>query len=830
MYNTESMWPLEKNQFIRHFYIQGPFIEDFQAQSRNSNQLQFEAEARSELAALPKNKLWEDLPTNYDEAASSKWNIYFEYGNDFIEKSSFYSTLKRIQMHFFTRLYSSKKQRVKMRVWSYMAVEIYLNGEEVSEIPTPVYKPIQSQEFEMELSRGVNILYGVSSNLGVRDTRNIIGIQLLECEKAIYNCLEVRQESIYYDTNVLERLSLKGSKLEFSKPVSGSTLRVEAHFNSPDYYYKNRVRNLPLVSGQSFLDIPLEVTNIQVHIENPLYHLSRAIEIHEHIHPNQVENQVSSSKENFRQMMEDIASIKSLNRGGRYGFSIMNILARKYCGNSLPEDRTLFLNDLTLIERRVDCSDFLVAGVIRYIHNYELDEELLSRIREVLLNYRYWMDMEGADGMCFWSENHSLMFYTSALFAGELYPDDFFPRANMRGGELAELSEARVLSWLQDVETYHLEEFLSADYSPVTIAPLLNLVDFAKPSISVRASKIIDTILEDIARHNFHGSSIAPMGRAYRSVIYPFMSSVQSLVHWMDSSAPWSFGEGWLAHLATSKYRLPENLHNIISGPQNSYQTTGNARIVLDRNNSYCLTSVESPREELYERWAIVSKVKQNEADIQEYVKSLNERFHGTTDFAPGVYGYQQHLWYAALTNEALIFVNHPGSSTDATGMRPGYWYGNGIMPAIKQSQITVITENGKSETEVGVIGSIYKLNEKHPIAFTHVFCPLSKFSETLVEEQWVFLSKGRGYLALWSSNTLIPHNDVLFDCEFRVNGRDTAYLCFAGKSEDFQDLEEFSHFCKSVNPSYNVEESSLSCANFELSFMPGHDETQYVM
>ena len=40
--------------------------------------------------------------------------------------------------------------------------------------------------------------------------------------------------------------------------------------------------------------------------------------------------------------------------------------------------------------------------------------------------------------------------------------------------------------------------------------------------------------------------------------------------------------------------------------------------------------------------------------------------FHGTTQFEPGVYGYQQNLWYAALAQDLAVFSNHPGQSCEA--------------------------------------------------------------------------------------------------------------------------------------------------------------------
>ena len=133
-----------------------------------------------------------------------------------------------------------------------------------------------------------------------------------------------------------------------------------------------------------------------------------------------------------------ISDVESLSRGGKFGFSISNILARKATGRITAKDRELFLETLSQIEKRFDCSDFLVCGLVRYLKNYELDDELKNRVKEVLLNYRYWMDQEGSDAMCFWSENHSLMFYVSAMNAGEFYPEEYFTRAHMTGRQLWE--------------------------------------------------------------------------------------------------------------------------------------------------------------------------------------------------------------------------------------------------------------------------------------------------------------------------------------------------------------------------------------------------------
>ena len=119
-------------------------------------------------------------------------------------------------------------------------------------------------------------------------------------------------------------------------------------------------------------------------------------------------------------------------------------MCRCSIGEERPDDIELLRNDIDLIKKRVDCSDFLMCGLLRYIHEYGLPEEVKDEAKDAITDYRYWMTMKGADGMCFWSENHSLMFWFSACDAGLLYPDELFHRTGMTGRELHAYGEKRV--------------------------------------------------------------------------------------------------------------------------------------------------------------------------------------------------------------------------------------------------------------------------------------------------------------------------------------------------------------------------------------------------
>ncbi len=86
--------------------------------------------------------------------------------------------------------------------------------------------------------------------------------------------------------------------------------------------------------------------------------------------------------------------------------------------------------------------------------------------------------------------------------------------------------------------------------------------------------------------------------------------------------------------------------------------TSGRALILQKRRRIIFLTSVASPRTDTIEP--------PHDTTTEYYATLLdNEWFHGTSLFTPGGYGYQQHLWYAAISNRCLTFVNHPGTEKD---------------------------------------------------------------------------------------------------------------------------------------------------------------------
>lgn len=809
--------------FITQYLVSGLKETPFQAESRDENQLRYEKYLRSIVTEKRDMRPEGEIKLGEMGSFSLPWRYYYNYGSWFVDLSTFYSVLTKVELSACTVLEVLEDMEVRAAVWSYASLDIWCGEEKVCTMTPPVYKPIRRQEMTLHLKKGRNLLFISLQTLGVRDTRTLFGIQLLERTEDICVTLpdEEKTRPVMESARWMSEIKIRNHRLCFPSPApEGAVLGYDSM--SPDFAKARTKVERQKLSGETEVELSEDRPYVVVEYEIRGQKLSRRMEDIGYIRPKYLKG--LDFEANKTEIFRRTASVEALSRGGKFGFSISNILARRALGREEARDRELLFETLSQIESRYDCSDFLVCGLVRYMKNYEMDEELSSRVKDVLLHYRYWMDQEGSDAMCFWSENHSLMFYVSAMNAGELYPEEYFTRAHMTGRELYETGKKRVEQWLDDVEEHGFEEFLSTVYMCVTFAGLLNAVDYTTEELSRRAKKVTDRLLTMLSRHTYKGSVIAPMGRVYRQVIYPFLQGAQALMNLVNPLVPYSYGEGWLAFYATSTYRIPENLCRLMEEELSEEYTTGNALIRLEKNEAYCLTSVQSPRQdEGFVRWenlTLAEDEKRVDKGSHEYTKSLNERFHGTTCFEPGIYGYQQHLWSAALDGETEVFVNHPGGSCDSSEMRPGYWYGNGVMPAISQ--------------EKGMLLAIYVIPEDHPIHFTHVFWPECKFEQFIKEGHWLFGQKAQGYIALWCSGELTPYDDQLFQCEYRCMEEKAAYLCICGSSWEHESLEAFMEYAKSRKPSFTQGHNKthtlrVGAAGKALIYETRTDKTQYI-
>ncbi len=820
---------LDRDGYIMKYLVSGRRDLEFHDESRDNNQLRYEKYLRSlvatyDTAAAAGNPAAADIIS--EEAGSEAfsrirvgaesplgmpWRYYVSGGNIFVDDSDFYLEPRIVEMLAATKLLADEDMEVSARLWSYAAVEVWLNGEKAACIEKPVYKPISCVKALFRLKKGENLVYVKLRTLGVRDTSISFAIQIMERRNQIFSAIPDEEGAMPYirAEELLDSGMLSEGRLFFREELpAGSHIRYFT--GNRDFRARDKGVITENVEGRKEILLKkYAFFSVAVPVKREV--LERKFERIEMRTPCFLHTPEGINQE---AVLEKIGEVASLIRGEEDGFALYPMLARYALGQRKEEDIEEIRVTLKQISRRMDCADFMTCGLIRLMRLYDLGEELKEEIRKTMLDFRYWMDEDGFDGMCFWSENHTLMFYQTAYFFGEEYPDEIFRRSGKTGRQLRDDARKRILEWLRDVLTDGFEEFNSGVYTAITFSVLLNLVDFAEEEIAEKASEAADLILRTIARHCFKNVIISPQGRIYRNVLYPHLQGLQALLQYIVPEAPYVYNE-WLSAFAGTRYEIPGDLQEIMGrkGWQ-SYQSS-NAVVDLYRTEDYMLTSVESPRRDGIRRvWE--HRMEEAERESFHYVKSLNECFHGTMQFEPGVFGYQQHMWYAALDQDLAVFSNHPGQTCEARGeSRPGYWYGNGIMPALRQKD--------------NMLGIIYQIPDTHPIHFIHLFWNKAGFDEEMQEGSWLFGRKGKGCIGIWCSSVLTDHDDMLFNCEKRAYGDRIALVCVCSGEEEGESFSSFKKRCGEMPVSFDEKESTLTVPEFSLHFEAAFNPTQFV-
>ena len=769
------------------------------AVSDNPDQILREKEMRHGVKRTYPQKLSSPIPS------VESFSPCYSYGSVFLDRSEFCSVPEGVSFDAATSIVSDETRTISLRLWTYMAAAIYLNGELVLENEVPVYKPIKHRDAEITLEKGMNTILIRCSNIGIRDTYDIFALQIrsgftgLECVFPT----EAMNDEFAPVTEYLDSARLENTTLILPSPGDEDTY-IE-YPKEGDEYLPSYIPERISLSGLSSFEI-----KEHEYFTLTKKGLSRTFQVAANARPEI--NDIEDDGERYHEILRRISRVRTLDRGD-HGFSVFNVLARRKLGIMSEEDEKLLLLDLDHVERRVDCSDFIIAGLIRYRQVYGFTNETEERFRAVMLSFRFWMDMKGQDGMCFWSENHSLMFYFSAYMAGRLYPDCVFDKAEKTGREMSLDAEMRLDEWLDDVISEGFEEFQSAIYMCVTFAALLNVYDFAEEKFARKAGIILDRLVRQLAIHVFDSTVITPMGRVYRDCIQPWRAGTNSVLSLFAPGLSYDFSEGWTVFYATSGYRPSFDVKKLMEMDEDTSDTTGNARIIVRKTPSWILTSLDIPRRDKFSRWENVSL--SGNADIRRhsYTKSINERFHGTSCFYPGARGYQQHTFYAALSREALLFLNHPGSSSEKTGLRPGYWYGNALLPALFQDNDTLM--------------GIFCLDDEVPIRFVHAYLPEEKFDEVRRDGNWIFLRKGAAYMAYWTSIKGERHDDMLSGAELRYHAPDLGFAVKMGDEESYSSFEGFIRSAKQYTPEY--EFPCLTLKDKTLRFEKTDDPSQVI-
>ncbi|PRY58246.1 hypothetical protein BCF74_11263 [Knoellia remsis] len=373
---------------------------------------------------------------------------------------------------------------------------------------------------------------------------------------------------------------------------------------------------------------------------------------------------------------------------------------------------------LGFITSRSDCADFEAVGLMLLWHRVPAERwapGTRDSVREALLDFKYWIDQPGTDAMCYFTENHQMVWHTAETLVGETFSRDKFTNTGWTGAEHADHGRDLAKAWVDRKLTSGFSEFDSNAYLAIDALALVALVDHAADGdLRRRAEALLDKILLTLASNSWRGTHGSAHGRSYTPTLRASCLEETAGIMW----ALWGMGalnEATLpaTALATSTaYALPEVIRAIASEPDADWTGTQSYRgeYAMERD---LLTRGYSSRVVVRRgRGGMVSSVQ---------------------DYRVGLPGLQEHVWGVTLPGAVQVWATNPAAVNHGSHTRPSGWVGHRVLPRVRQHDRTVIAlHRGDTLAE-----------------HVHLWFPAARLDEWRVDGDWLVGRKGEGFVAV---------------------------------------------------------------------------------
>ncbi|MFX0071740.1 MAG: hypothetical protein ACFFAO_11685 [Candidatus Hermodarchaeota archaeon] len=510
----------------------------------------------------------------------------------------------------------------------------------------------------------------------------------------------------------------------------------------------------------------------------------------------------------------------------------------KGCNTIINTSRIQY--SLDRMNNRWDCADFGLNGILRLLYQYQdsgmLTPELISASEEAILNFKYWpdelADNADPDSMCYWTENHFILYASAGYLAGQLYPNEYFQAADHIGMDKMDIMRSRIIRWLNLRYLTGFSEWLSNVYYDESLAAVLNLVDFCQDGEIVKKARMVaDLMLLDIALNHFRGYLGSTHGRTKLSVhsnheneaTAPLCTLVFGINEFKRASM-------CTTNLACSKnYRIPSVIYNIGTDTKRpeiinkqrmgikveeaeqwglDYNTLGDGMTFLTleaynhpqtielfiemldeynwwENQFFFMYSELRPMIEYLRAYGLLPAFAQQEewdltrnmrpeVNIYTY-RTPDYMLSSAQDYRKAYGGDQQLAWQATLGADAVCFTTHPTPIPVGGDFTPNYWDGSGQLPKVAQIENLAIIEY-----KLNHLDAYYMPNQ---LFYTHAWLPKDNYDEVIEKNGWIFARKGDGYLALWSEQPYYWQTEGDYkDIEVIAESDENVWICEMGR------------------------------------------------
>lgn len=685
---------------------------------------------RPEVAAVPGDRVW--LP----------------FGSPRLDLSGFWFRATRIATVATCVVQANRAGPARFALRTCGGAVLTVNGAEVGWM-APYKRNAESRaEFAADLVAGANTIQVAFDDLAERDARYFIQLDWLDgpggvtgipvADEAVARAVETALATMHFDAPAYSGGTVA---LTLPRPIhvdAAVGVTVEGDFMSHEALALER--HLPAGAGRLELaavaDLPGDFRHFRVTLTAAGFSAGRTfgVEVCDLAAQAAVPATLDARVVEALQWVADKAEPDTV-----------AALARLALGLGDARTEAMIAGTLPVIENCWDCADFalvpLLWGRIRF--GDLMSDALRARVDAAILGYRYWMDEPGNDVQWYFSENHALLFHTSAYLAGNLLPDATFRRSGRTGAGQSVAGRDRVRAWLDHFEQWEMAEFNSAPYFPIDLKGLLALFALAPDrDIRERAERSIRRLLLMVANSAHHGILTAAQGRSYEHTLRAGRTLELSAISRL------CFGTG---NLGSRFHALP-----------------GLALAIRDHGLAL--------DETLAERASLA-------AGEQEWMFKQGEGgfaslYHAKTpDWAMGSaahyrwfdWGYQETLIHARIgTNpDAQVWLTHPGEVIHSGYGRPSYWGGSASVPRVQQYRgLALVWFDGVAEQP----------------GFTHAWFPAKAFDAARVARDTALARSGNGAILVRASGPLeMLAEGPTTGCELRLAGRQGWWLVRTG-------------------------------------------------
>ncbi|GAC1386238.1 MAG: hypothetical protein NVSMB48_24730 [Marmoricola sp.] len=381
---------------------------------------------------------------------------------------------------------------------------------------------------------------------------------------------------------------------------------------------------------------------------------------------------------------------------------------------------------LRFIDDRCDCADFEAVGLMLVWHRVPADRwapGLRDRVRDALLGFKYWIDQPGLDAMCYFTENHQMVWHTAETLVGEAFADEKFANAAWTGDQHAAHGREMALGWIRRKLTSGFSEFDSNAYLAIDALALVALLDHAADDTLRRAARaLLDKVLLSLACNSWRGVHGAAHGRSYTPTLRAACLEETAPIMW------WAWGMGALNEallpataLATSSYTVPDVIRAIAIDADVAWTGTQHYE------GSYAFE-----RDLLVRDYSLDMVVRRGRGGM---VASAQ-------DYRYGLPGLQEHVWGVTLPDQVQVWAVAPAASNHGSHTRPSAWVGNLVLPRVRQHDRTVIALYAEASTVLPAV---------------HLWFPVARLDEWRHHGDWLVGRKGPGLVAVAAEGGFEP-------------------------------------------------------------------------